>query len=58
LESELDIKKIIRDLRVIKIFCKANGLDSHNKFIIRNSMKNVIDIDLDSSSEEKSENNS
>ena len=58
MESELDIKKIIRDLRVIKIFCKANGLDSHKKFIIRNSMKNVIDIDHDSSSEEKSENNS
>ena len=59
----MDIKKILRDLRVIKIFCRAQGLDTHNKFVIRNSMKNVIDIDLESSSEEissekESENNS
>ena len=39
---------------MLKIFCKAQGLDSHNKFIIRNSMKNVIDIDIESSVEENS----
>ena len=42
----MDIVKMIRGMRNLKIFNKVNGLSKYNKFIIKNSSKNVIDLDI------------
>ena len=44
-EKEMDIVKLIRGIRNLKIFNKVNGLSDFNKFMIKNSNKNVIDLD-------------
>ena len=43
----MDIKYIIKDLRMLKIFCKIHGLTGPTKYIIKNSMNNVIDLDTE-----------
>ena len=49
----MDVVKLIRGIRNLKIFNKVSGLSEHNKFLIKNSNKNVID--LDNSIDEKEE---
>ena len=45
LESELNIVKIIRNLREMKIYLNNNLLDRQIKFHINHSHKNVINLD-------------
>jgi hypothetical protein len=45
LEKEMDLIKLVRGIRNLKIFNKVNGFNEHIKFIIKNSEKNVIDLD-------------
>ena len=53
----MDILKIIKDLRNIKIFKKLLGYKGINKFVIQQSYQNVIDVDGSSESEiDKSDN--
>ena len=47
-EKEMDIVKLLRGLRNLKIFSKMIGLEEHTKFAIKNSNKNVIDLDNNS----------
>ena len=47
----MDILKIIRDLRNLKIFKKLLGYKGLNKFVIQQSYKNVIEVDGSSESE-------
>jgi hypothetical protein len=44
----MDIVKLLRGLRNLKIFSKMIGLEEHTKFAIKNSNKNVIDLDNNS----------
>ena len=41
----MDLIKLVRGIRNLKIFNKVNGFDEQIKFIIKNSCKNVIDLD-------------
>ena len=50
----MDLVKLIRGIRNLKIFSKVNGLGNLTKFIVKNSYKNVIDLDK-ISDEEKDE---
>jgi len=43
----MDIVKLIRGLRNLKIYNKVSGLKEANKFFIKNTRKNIIDIDKD-----------
>ncbi len=45
LEKEMDLIKLVRGIRNLKIFNKVNGFNEHIKFIIKNSEKNIIDLD-------------
>ena len=44
LNKELDIVRIIKNIRNLKIFSKLLGYEGINKFAIKNSYKNVIEI--------------
>ena len=44
-ENELNIVKLIRGLRNLKIFNKLSGLKDEIRFAIKNSRNNIIDID-------------
>ena len=44
LDKELDILRIIKNLRNLKIFNKLLGYEGINKFAIKNSYKNIIEI--------------
>jgi hypothetical protein len=52
----MDIIKLIRGLRNLKIYNKLSGMKEEIKFAIKNARKNIIDIDKlsedDSSSKE------
>jgi hypothetical protein len=41
----MDLVKLIRGIRNLKIFSKVNGFGDLTKFIVKNSYKNVIDLD-------------
>ena len=45
LHQELNIVKLIRVLRNLKIFNKLSGLKDEIRFAIKNSRNNIIDID-------------
>ena len=45
LEKEMDVVKIIRSLRNLKIFNKLQGHNDEIKFAIKNSRKNILDMD-------------
>lgn len=44
LNKELDIIRIIKNLRNLKIFNKLLGYEGINKYAIKNSYKNIIEI--------------
>ena len=41
----MDLVKLVRGIRNLKIFNKVNGFGDLTKFIVKNSYKNVIDLD-------------
>ena len=53
----MDLVKLIRGIRNLKIFSKVNGFGDLTKFIVKNSYKNVIDLDKisDEENDESSE---
>ena len=44
LNKELDVVRIIKNIRNLKIFNKLLGYEGINKYAIKNSYKNVIEI--------------
>lgn len=50
ISKELNVLKIIKSLRDLKILIKSKMLDTETKFEIAHSSKNVIDIDEPTSS--------
>lgn len=52
INKELNILKIIKSLRDMKILMKSKMLDKETKFEIAHSRKNIIDIDEPTSSDD------
>jgi hypothetical protein len=55
LEKEMDLVKIIRSLRKLKIISKKAQTDMQVKYLILQSDKNVINLDSDEEESESSE---
>ena len=55
LEKEMDIIKLIRSQRNLKIYSKYSGFKDEIKFAIKNARKNIIDIDKFSDNDISSE---
>jgi hypothetical protein len=53
----MDLVKLVRGIRNLKVFNKVNGFGDLTKFIVKNSYKNVIDLDkiTDEDEDESSE---
>jgi hypothetical protein len=45
MNTELDIIKLVKNLRYLKILVKNSFINEKIKFMIMNSEKNLIDID-------------
>ena len=45
MNNELDIIRLVKNLRYLRILVKNSFIDENIKFIIMNSEKNLIDID-------------
>jgi len=43
--NELDIIRLVKNLRYLRILVKNSFIDENIKFMIMNSEKNLIDID-------------
>ena len=53
INKELNVLKIIKDLRDTKILLKSKMLDKETKFEIAHSRQNVINIDIDTAEEKE-----
>ncbi len=45
MNNELDIIRLVKNLRYLRILVKNSFIDENIKFMIMNSEKNLIDID-------------